>query len=78
MFLDPGARELYTRLGDVGAQHRRRAAPATPGRYPDDPQLAELIGDLSVRDTDFRRWWADHDVFRHTHGYKRLRPSGGG
>jgi hypothetical protein len=26
-----------------------------------------------VRDTDFRRWWADHDVFRHTYGYKRLR-----
>lgn len=25
------------------------------------------------RDTDFRRWWADHDMFRHTHGYKRLR-----
>ena len=26
-----------------------------------------------MRDRDFRRWWAEHDVFQHTHGYKRLR-----
>jgi transcriptional regulator with XRE-family HTH domain len=42
------------------------------GRHPHDPALAELIGELSVRDQDFRRWWADHDVFERTHGVKHL------
>ncbi|MCW2651041.1 MAG: Helix-turn-helix protein [Mycobacterium sp.] len=40
------------------------------GRYPHDPVLAELVGDLSVRDPDFRRWWADHDVDQHTYGVR--------
>src|ERR1700684_1808998 len=31
-----------------------------------------LLGALSVRDTDFRRWWADHDVVRYSYGTKRL------
>ncbi|WP_297543143.1 hypothetical protein [Amycolatopsis sp.] len=26
-----------------------------------------------MRDTDFRRWWAEHDVIQHTYGVKRLR-----
>jgi transcriptional regulator with XRE-family HTH domain len=41
------------------------------GRHPHDPALAELVGELSLRDPDFRRWWADHDVFQRTHGTKR-------
>jgi transcriptional regulator with XRE-family HTH domain len=41
------------------------------GRYPDDPALAELVGELSVRDPDFRRWWADHDVDRHAYGVRQ-------
>ncbi|MCW2689298.1 MAG: Helix-turn-helix protein [Mycobacterium sp.] len=40
------------------------------GRYPYDPALAELVGDLSVQDPDFRRWWADHDVDKHTYGVR--------
>jgi transcriptional regulator with XRE-family HTH domain len=31
-------------------------------RKPDDPRLAELIGDLSIRDPQFRQWWAGHHV----------------
>ena len=27
-------------------------------RKPDDSRLAELIGDLSIRDPQFRQWWA--------------------
>ena len=34
------------------AQLRRRRP-----RYPDDPRLAELVGELSLRDDDFRQWW---------------------
>jgi MmyB-like transcription regulator ligand binding domain len=38
------------------------------GRHPCDPQLAELIADLSRRDDDFRRWWTSHDVLNNIHG----------
>jgi len=42
------------------------------GREPHDPALAELVGELSLRDPDFRCWWAEHDVFQRTHGTKRF------
>jgi len=32
------------------------------GRHPEDPALAELVGDLSMRSELFRRLWADHPV----------------
>ncbi|MEU6369429.1 hypothetical protein ABZ876_27720 [Streptomyces sp. NPDC046931] len=32
--------------------------------------LAELVGELPLRDLDFRHWWADHHVFQRTHGTK--------
>jgi transcriptional regulator with XRE-family HTH domain len=41
------------------------------GRYPHDPALAELVGELSGQDPDFRRWWADHDVDRHAYGVRQ-------
>ncbi len=71
IFLDEAARELYadwesSARGTVAALH------LYAGRHPDDPRLAELIGELSVRDQDFRRWWADHDVLRRSHGTKRF------
>jgi hypothetical protein len=28
------------------------------------------VGDLSVQDPDFRRWWTDHDVDQHTYGVR--------
>ncbi|MFD7896757.1 helix-turn-helix transcriptional regulator [Streptomyces sp. NPDC059743] len=70
IFLDESARELYTdwessARGTVASLH------LYAGRHPDDPLLAELIGELSLGDEDFRRWWADHDVLRRTHGSKR-------
>ncbi|MBC6470443.1 helix-turn-helix domain-containing protein [Actinomadura alba] len=70
IFLDDAARELY-----VDWEGSARGTVATlhlyAGRHPHDPLLAELIGELSLRDQDFRRWWADHDVQRRTHGTKR-------
>ena len=37
-------------------------------------QPAEAIQqEGSVRDPDFRSWWADHDVGQRTHGVKRFR-----
>ena len=29
---------------------------------PQHPRLQEIVGTLSVRDENFRRWWAEHDV----------------
>jgi transcriptional regulator with XRE-family HTH domain len=71
VFLDQAARTLYAdwerAAGDCVATLRLYA-----GRHPDDPQLSELIGELSVRSDAFRRMWADHDVLAHTTGTKRL------
>jgi transcriptional regulator with XRE-family HTH domain len=72
VFLNEGARELY-----VDWPGAARGIVATlhlyAGTHPNDPQLAELIGELSLRDHDFRRWWADHDVFLRGHGRKHYR-----
>ncbi len=61
VFLDPHTRELYA---DWPA--KARAVVATlrmaSGRYPDDPRTAALVGELSVRSTEFARWWADQRV----------------
>jgi transcriptional regulator with XRE-family HTH domain len=71
VFLDEAARALYTDwervAGDCVATLRLYA-----GRHPDDPQLTELIGELSLHSETFRRLWADHDVVAHTTGAKRF------
>ncbi|MEW9527472.1 helix-turn-helix domain-containing protein [Microbispora sp. NPDC049125] len=43
------------------------------GLYPDDHELAALVGELSMKSTDFRRWWADHHVRDRVSGRKTLR-----
>jgi transcriptional regulator with XRE-family HTH domain len=71
VFLDEAARSLYTDweqvAGSCVATLRLYA-----GRHPDDPQLTELIGELSLHSDTFRRLWADHDVLAHTTGTKRF------
>jgi transcriptional regulator with XRE-family HTH domain len=71
-FLDEHFRALYADWEEAGrgivASLRLYA-----GRHPHDPALAELVGELSVQDPDFRQWWAEHDVFERTHGTKHLR-----
>lgn len=61
VFLDPASHELYldweSKARDVVAGLRMHA-----GRSPDDPRLAALIGELSVKSPEFRQWWAAHDV----------------
>ena len=42
------------------------------GRHPEDPQLASLIGELSMKSADFRHWWAEHPVQDKTSGTKRF------
>lgn len=60
-FLDDAYRALYEdwprAVRECVAVLRMEA-----GRHPKDQALAELIGELSLRDRDFRTWWASHRV----------------
>ncbi|WP_063789158.1 helix-turn-helix transcriptional regulator [Streptomyces sp. NRRL F-5755] len=67
MFRDETARSLYTHAQDIVASLRLYA-----GRHPHDPLPADLVGELSITDEGFRRWWADQNVHRHTHGSKHF------
>jgi transcriptional regulator with XRE-family HTH domain len=73
LFLDePRARDLFPEFdriaGDTVAILRTEA-----GRHPDDPELIELIGQLSTRSTAFRARWAANDVRTHRGGAKVFR-----
>jgi transcriptional regulator with XRE-family HTH domain len=71
LFTDPAMRTLYADWKSVArtavAQLRMEAA-----KYPDDPRLTALVGELSVRDADFRQWWAAHHVATLSVGTKVL------
>lgn len=41
-------------------------------RCPDDPLLAALVGELSVKSEEFRRLWAAYELRRKSHGSLRL------
>jgi transcriptional regulator with XRE-family HTH domain len=61
IFTDPRMRALYPDWEGLARAvisyiHMEAA------RKTDDPRLAELIGELSIRDPQFRQWWAGHDV----------------
>ncbi|MGW0894571.1 MmyB family transcriptional regulator [Saccharopolyspora sp. NPDC002578] len=71
VFTDPAFRALYPDWEHTAqacaAQLRMEAA-----LDPDDPALAELVGELSALDPDFRRWWGAHEVAVRSEGAKRL------
>jgi transcriptional regulator with XRE-family HTH domain len=72
VFLDPSARDLYPQWDAVAAEsvdYLRMYA----GRAPEDPELAELVGELSIHSPEFRELWARHDVVDKGHGTKVLR-----
>lgn len=60
-FLDPHSRELY-----VDWERKARAVVGNlriaVGRHPDDPLLAALIGELTMKSPEFVALWADHRV----------------
>ncbi len=61
VFLDAHTRDLYAdwpaKAGAVVGNLR-----LTAGRYPDDPRLAALIGELTMRSPEFATMWADHRI----------------
>jgi hypothetical protein len=72
IFLEETERGLYDDWNNCTMDvvgHLRLAA----GQYPDDPQLASLIGELSMGSDRFRRLWARADVCARTHGRKAYR-----
>ncbi|WP_432840735.1 helix-turn-helix transcriptional regulator [Dactylosporangium sp. CA-092794] len=71
-FLDPRARELY-RDWAADAETVTASLRLLVARYPDDPWLTTLIGELSIKSPQFRTLWGRHRVKHKTHGAKRLR-----
>ncbi|WP_328468942.1 helix-turn-helix transcriptional regulator [Actinoplanes sp. NBC_00393] len=71
-FLDPHAQAFYVDWTPV-ARSAVAALHIAAAQNPDDQQLANLIGELSMRSDAFRTWWADQDVYVHRHGRKRFR-----
>ncbi|CAL9607211.1 hypothetical protein SUDANB121_05573 [Nocardiopsis dassonvillei] len=70
-FLDPAARVFHrdwTRAAAAVVAELHRAA----GTRPDDPRLGALVGELSVRSTDFRVLWSRHEVRGKGRGPKAL------
>ncbi|WFB88548.1 MULTISPECIES: helix-turn-helix transcriptional regulator [Streptomyces] len=60
-FLEPELRALHTDWEEMTA----RVVPylrSVAGPHVDDPRLAEIVGELSVRSERFRRLWARQDV----------------
>jgi transcriptional regulator with XRE-family HTH domain len=71
VYLEESWRDLYddweAKADDVVAFLRFQA-----GHDPDDPDLAALVGELSVKSEEFRRRWAGQAVRDKTHGTVRL------
>nr|ADK54880.1 transcriptional regulator [uncultured soil bacterium] len=69
LFLDPHTRELYARWDDE-AKRAVASLRLVAGRHPDDRHLAELIGELSMKSTEFAALWSRHPVLNCTFGVK--------
>jgi hypothetical protein len=79
----PAARRNYLRLlftdpivcgmhleWDHDARNAVAALRMETGKDPGDLGLAQLVGELSVQDPDFRAWWAEHHVNSASYGTK--------
>ncbi|MCM2423847.1 helix-turn-helix transcriptional regulator [Streptomyces sp. RKAG293] len=71
VFLDPDARTFYPDWEQVAVSTVAGLRAAVGTEY-DDPQLLEVVGELSVRSEAFRTLWARHDFRRKTHESKRF------
>ncbi|WP_225846494.1 helix-turn-helix domain-containing protein [Streptomyces sp. HPF1205] len=72
LFTHPVVRELH-RDWAHDAQEAVAALRMEAAGDPDDPELAQLVGELSLQDPDFRSWWAEHRVNSASYGTKRYR-----
>ncbi|MET7694906.1 helix-turn-helix transcriptional regulator [Streptomyces sp. NPDC005483] len=72
MFTDPAIRGLHKEWAH-DARDAVAALRMEAGADSDDPELARLVGDLTIQDADFRTWWAQQHVNSATHGTKNYR-----
>ncbi|MFD5914435.1 helix-turn-helix transcriptional regulator [Streptomyces massasporeus] len=71
LFTDPAMRTLYADWRAVArgcVSHLRMTA----AKHPDDPRLTSLVGELSVEDRDFGKWWGSRQVPSRRLGMKRF------
>jgi transcriptional regulator with XRE-family HTH domain len=72
LFTEPGLQDRFPDWDTVG-----RTAVATlrveAAQFPDDPRLASLVGELSLKSADFREWWGARHVQRTAVGTKTFR-----
>ncbi|MCA2230147.1 helix-turn-helix transcriptional regulator [Nonomuraea aurantiaca] len=72
LFLDPHHRDLYPRW-DTSASCAVASLRLTVSRRPDDPELAALIGELTMKSEEFTTLWSAHPVAEHASGPRHLR-----
>ncbi|MFF7649295.1 helix-turn-helix transcriptional regulator [Streptomyces sp. NPDC007983] len=72
VFLDPDAEDFYPEWERVAVSTVAGLRAAVGTDY-DDPQLIEVVGELSLRSEAFRRLWARHDIRQKAHETKRFR-----
>lgn len=71
VFLEPSVRGRYADW-ETKAAETASALRVYAGYCVGDPELAALVGELSVRSEDFRRLWAAHEVREKGYGEKAL------
>jgi transcriptional regulator with XRE-family HTH domain len=71
LFLDPHTRELYSRWSEEAAR-AVASLRLIAGRFQDDRELTELIGELALKSREFAALWSAHPVQNCTSGTKHL------
>ncbi|UUW91423.1 helix-turn-helix domain-containing protein [Pimelobacter simplex] len=71
VFTDPEMKAVYPDWEDV-ARTCVEVLRMEAGTHPADPVLTALVGELSIADEHFRRWWAEHRVAHQDFGSKRI------
>jgi hypothetical protein len=71
VFLAPEARERYVEWAEV-ASELAATLRVDAAADPDDRELNELIGELTVKSPEFRSMWCEHRVYECTTGTKRF------
>jgi hypothetical protein len=70
-YLDPRAKEFHADWNRI-ARECVAALRAQAGRDPFDPDLSDLVGEISTRSEEFAALWATHNVRFHRTAEKRF------
>lgn len=73
LFLEPRVRDAYGAGWEAEARKNVAYLRLVSGKYPEDTRLAELIGELCMKDAEFASMWASGRVGECVEGTKRLR-----